>query len=304
MADKVKPKIVRDQDGNYAVQEQQSDGSWKTRGDKGMLAPIHNMDEREAVFMFLELADKASSKRAAAVSLLARILSEQLERVAPWQGKGDAQKGIDVELKGAFQKCEDRYFEKFMDPKHADHALFIGRLPKLDSKGSSLEIDGKLEPRKQFEAFLTNTRREPSYANNKNTVLGYFNLCGKLPYDDKGDIVPPEIMAQEVSNARIVVARDNSLKARLWELRNELVDEKKAPPGDDLPAILRTLAEMTDITRQMENVVAARLTAAGGRVGSTQAQSDEAIRKAQESTSLGKQAVKQPETPLLEAPAS
>lgn len=300
MADKLKPTIVRDGEGYWSILETDKDGNQRTRGNMGHIPPIEEMEEREALLVFLDLADKASTKRVGAVSLLTRIMQEGLARIEAWQGKGDASKGLDNELKGAFQKCEDKYFEKYMDVAHPDHPLFVGRLPKLDSRGNPLEIDGKLTPAKQFEAFLTATRKEPTYAANKNTILSYFSFCGKLPLSDDGTLVPPEVMAQEVQNARVIVPKDNSFKARLWEMRNELLDEAKVPPGDDLPAILRTLREMTDYAQQLENIHAARLTAAGGaRVGdSVQARSDEAIRKAQEST--GRVA---PEVPALPAPA-
>lgn len=305
MADKAKPRIVRDNTtGAWSILDVQPDGSTVVRkGDKGNIPAIPNMSEHESILMFLDLADKASTKRNAAVSLLARILKEQMGRVEAWRGKGNPTAGIDNELKGAFQKCEDKYFEKFLSKDHPDHELFVGRLPKLDLQGKPLEIDGKLEAVKQFEAFLTATRRDPSYANNKNTVLGYFNLCGKLPYDEDGTIVPPEVMAQEVANARIVTPADNSLRKRLMDLRTELMDEKKAPPGDDLPAILRTLAEMTEYAQQLENIHAARLTARGGaRVGdSVKDKADAEIKRMQEGSSLVP-SLPAPEKPEVKAP--
>lgn len=300
MAEK-KPRIVRDAEGYWSVLELTAEGTERTKGNLGHIPPIELMEERKAILTVLGLAKDASNKRIACVSILCAILQEQIARVEAWQGKGNASKGVDVELKGAFQKCEDRYFEdRILNAEHEDHAIYLGQLPKEDARGNPLELDGKLEPRKQFEAFLTNTRKEPSYANAKSTVLAYFNLCGKMPFDPDGSIVPPEIMAQEVANARTITPKDNSLRARLWELRNELIDEAQAPPGDDLPVIMRTLREMLEMATQLENIHAARLTARGGnRVGDSIADKGaEAIRKAQESTGRV-----QTEVPALPAPA-
>jgi hypothetical protein len=275
--------IVRDEQGNWSVLDVDKDGNQKTKGNLSHIAPIDPMTSRESVFFFLGLAKEAPNKRIAAVSLMADILKEQGSRVDAWKGKGDPKKGLDNDLKGAFQKCEDKFFEKYMDKGHPDHKQFVRSLPTADGRGNPLELEGKLVPEKQYEAFLTNTRKDPSYANAKNLVLSYFSLCGNMPYDDDGRIIPPEVMAVMVNNARIVVPRDNSFKARLYDLRREVMAENKNPPDDDLPEILATLKDLTQFIEGLENVAARRRTERP-KPGAVKALSDEAIAAAQAST--------------------
>jgi hypothetical protein len=278
--------FVRNSDGSWSVMRKNKDGSQVVDKDNGHLPAIPVMDEHESLILFLDVASKQGSKREAFVSVLCRIVEHGLDRIEAWQGKGNPSEGLDNTLKGAFQKCEDRYFEQFMDPKHPEHKLFSGRLPTVDSRNKPLEIGGKLSKDKQFEAFMTLTRKESTYAFLKNLVLSMFSYVGQLPYDDDGNIIPPEVMRVMVDKARIIVPQDTSFRAKLAALHRVLTADSKelaAPEDADLPTIVAMLADMLEVAKAEETAAATRALHRA-KPGDVKAASDEAITAAQAST--------------------
>lgn len=247
--------------GEYAIQYTDSKGDLKTRDKVMQIDPV---SEGDVLKQCLGLAKDAPKKRRGAVTLLALIMKWGLERdkLQGWRGNGARDKPIPNELKSAFQKCEDGYFEQFLDKNHPEHDLFVGRLPKENERGEALERDGKINQQARFEYFVSTTRREPSYANAKNLVLGFFNYCGQLPYAPDGEhIIPPEVMRVYVSNAREKVEADNSIKGKLHAIRRECMAEGSNPPDDDLPEIVATLKDLLPYMEGLMNVAAQRATA-------------------------------------------
>lgn len=281
-----KPEVLFNAE-NHTWQIQVKDAQGNTRvSDK--VVSMEPMETVAAVRVFLGLAKDAPNKRLGAMTLLSVILSEFHEMVAPWQGTADVHKGIPNELKGQFRDCEGKFFERYMDPKHPEHEQFIGRLPTADGRGNELTIAGKLNRQAQFQAFLTNTRAEPTYNNAKNVVLGYFAYYGKMPVGDDGRLIPPEIMTVLVRNARIVEQADNSFKGRLSTLYRVLCadsEEGEKPTDAELPAVTAMLQEMLVKAKELESSAAQRaqeLRKPGDVVGITEA----SIAKAQASTGL------------------
>jgi hypothetical protein len=289
---------VRNSDGSWSILRKNKDGTQVTDGDKGHLPSIPVMAEHDSLMLFLDVAAKQGTKREAFVSTLCRIVEHGLDRIEAWQGKGNPSEGLDNTLKGAFQKCEDRYFEQFMDAKHPEHRLFVGRLPTTDSRNKPLEIAGKLNRDKQFEAFMTLTRKESTYAFLKNLVLSMFSYVGQLPYDDDGNIIPPEVMRVMVDKARIIVPQDNSFRAKLAVLHRVLTadsTEAPKPEGDDLPTIVAMLESMLEVAKADEAAEATRVLARV-KPGDVKQASDDAITAAQASTGRTKPQVRVPAT--------
>lgn len=272
-----KEKVFFDSEkGQYKIIFTNGKGDEQTRDT---VSVIHPMNQTDAVNVFLGLAKEAVNKRTAAVTLLAMILSQELKSLEEWQGKCDRTKQLPNELKTAFQDAETAFFKPMMDDKHPQHKGFVGRLSKVNERGEPLESDGKPNRQAQFQYFMTVTRRDPSYANAKNTVLGYFGYVGSLPYTEKGDIVPPEIMRVLVNEVRDIKAPDNSYKARLYEMYREVVVESKNPPDADLPEIARTARELAEHLKTLADAAARRATETV-KPGDVVAQTKEAMEKA------------------------
>lgn len=285
-----KEKVFFDSEkGLYKIIFTNNKGDEQTRDS---VSVIHPMNQTDAVNVFLGLAKEAVNKRVAAVTLLGMILQQELTSLKDWQGACDRTKQLPNELKTAFQDAETAFFKPMLDEKHPQHKSFVGRLPKVNERGEALEVDGKPNRQAQFQYFMTVTRKEPSYANAKNTVLGYFGYVGSLPYTDKGDIVPPEIMRVLVNEVRDVKAPDNSYKARLYALYREVVVESKNPPGEDLPEIARTARELADHLKTLADAEARRVTEKDKvKPGDVVAQTKDAMEKAngkQEPETIGK----------------
>lgn len=259
MATQQKPEVLFDlKKHTYQVQVKDSKGNTRLADTA---VSIEAMEEAQATFVFLGLAKDAPGKRVAAVSLLAAIIAKYGDKIEAWKGNCDTSKGLPNELKSAFQDCETDYFKHYMDKDHKDHAKFVQRLPTADGRGNELSVLGKLNKEAQFQAFMANTRKEPSYANAKNTVLGFYGYLGRLPVGDDGNLVPPEIMRVYVQNARIIEQADNSFKGKVYALHRWLVaGENDAPPDDDLPEIVSTLREILAQAETMEKAAAVRRT--------------------------------------------
>jgi hypothetical protein len=221
------------------------------------------MGEDDAIRVYLAHSKDAPKKRWAATTLLATILTQFYEsHLSAWQGTGDRQKPIPSELSAQFRSCEEKYFERFLDAKHPSFEVFVSALPTTDMRGHELLTNGKLNRPAQFQAFLTAMRKEPTYNNTKNTVLGFFSYLGKLPMGDDGRLIPPEVMAVMVRNARINTPVDNSYKAKLSLLYRVLVSDsdegQDKPTDEDLPAIIAMLEQMLDKAKSEEVAAAGR----------------------------------------------
>jgi hypothetical protein len=255
-----KPEVLFDAAKHvWQIQTRDSKGNLRVTDKEESITP---MDEADAAKTFALHAKDAPRKRIAALTLLSAILAEFHSKVAAWQGTLDPHKGLPNELKGAFLDCETAYFRKFMEATHPAHAVFVSSLPTTDGRGNELTVMGKLNQEAQFQAFLTITRKDPSYGNAKNTVLGYFGYIGKLPMGEDGRLIPPEFMSQLVRNVRIIEQGDRSFRAMLGILHRTLVqgaDEgQEKPTDDDLPTIVAMLREMYEAAQEQERAAAER----------------------------------------------
>lgn len=279
---------------SYKVLQDGESGAWRVLSvtDKGETVKdkydaLVGMEAGAAVKVLLGFAKEAANKRLASVSLLGLILKDNEQRFDSWRGKVGGDAAIPNGCKETFRDLEKAFFSAFMDTKHSQHKAFIGNLPKADANGKPLhDKEGKLILEDQFEAFLNITRKDPSYSNAKNMVLGFLCYCGSLPYDSQGRIIPPEVIRYMVEAKRIRTVADTSFKARLLALRDELMGaEAKTPPDDDMPTILAAIKQMADMVQEMENIAAVRRTNRP-QPGSVKHDTDEAIAKAQASTGL------------------
>jgi hypothetical protein len=265
----------------WQVQRKDSKGNTMVRDKEVSIEP---MEEGEAVRVYLLHSKDAPKKRVAAVSLIAGIMSAYYEAyLSAWQGSADPHKGIPRELISQFNDCEGKFFERYLDKNHPLHELFVSTLPTEDLKGNPLIVLGKLNRAAQFQAYLTAMRQEPTYSNTKSTVLGYFGYIGKLPVGDDGRLIPAEVMAVMVRNARIIEPADNSYKgklAALWRILVNGTDEGDMPTTEDLPAIEAMLAEMSEKVKNLRDLAAAKASEKPQDVAGI---TDDSIRKAQES---------------------
>jgi hypothetical protein len=254
-----KPVVLFDPE-KHLYQVQTKDAQGNTRIADSM-SSIEAMETTAAVQVFLGLAKDAPNKRVAAVSLLAAIMGQFSDSIEAWRGNGDPKQPVPNELKGTFQRLEVRFFEQFQAKDHPYREQFMNRLPPADMRGKSLDAGAKPNWEARFDAFLTATRKDSTYANAKNTVLGFFSYLGRSPVGDDGQLIPPEAMAVMVRNARIVEEADNSYKGKLAKLYRILVadsDEGDAPADDDMPTIVAMLGEMLDKAKTLESAAATR----------------------------------------------
>jgi hypothetical protein len=271
----------------WQIQRKDSKGNTMVRDKELSIEP---MDEGDAVKVYLLHSKDAPKKRTAAVTLIAGIMSAYYEAyLSAWQGTADPHKGVPRELIGQFNDCEGKFFERYLDKNHALHELFVTTLPTEDLKGNPLTVMGKLNRAAQFQAYLTAMRQEPTYSNTKSTVLGYFAYLGKLPVGDDGRLIPAEVMAVMVRNARIIEQADTSFKGKLGVLHRILLadsDEGEKPKDEELSTVEAMLAEMLDKVKALKSAADQRATERpkpGTVVGIT----DESIAKAQESARQG-----------------
>lgn len=241
MASKDKAVFLADK-AAYQIQYVDSKGDTKVRDTIPM---VHVMAEEKAVDALAGLAKDSKNIREACVTIIARIMDKGGETLEAYKGQCAPDKNLPDELKKSMQGAEEAYFRQFMDAKHPHYKAFLSRLPRENVRGEPLEVGGKLNVERQFQYFLTATRQNSNYANAKNIVLSFWGYCGQSPMAADGkNMIPPEIMRVMVSQVRTVETRDNSAKARLWEVRREIMAESKNPPDDDLPEIVATLRDL------------------------------------------------------------
>lgn len=243
-----KEKAIHDaKTGEWRILVTDKEGNEKVRPG-GVVPDIEKMDEMEAVQVFQGLVSKAENRRRASVSLLCAILQHSLaqgDAMKAHQGQGNRESGqLSSGLREDFRTAENAYFEQFMRPEHAAHKTFVSRLPKQNEKGQPLELEGKPNVRERLAYFITSLRGDSNYAVAKNLVLKFFHFVGNLPYDEKGHIIPPEIMRVMIAQELDVKPRDNSYAARLTVMIRELINpanpEKPTVIEDDrLPMLLQ-----------------------------------------------------------------
>jgi hypothetical protein len=299
----LKPNVIFDAASHlWQVQVKDSQGNLRVQDS---VASIEAMENFAATSVFLGLAKEAPNKRVAAVTLLSAIMADHITSLEAWRGNGDPKQPIPRELSGTFQRCEVKWFEKYMDPKHPEHDKFVNRLPTADGRGNILDTNGKPNYEARFDAFLTNTRKEPSYNNAKNVVLGFFSLLGRTPIGDDGRLIPPEVMAVMVRNARIIEQADTSYKGKLAVLYRVLVqgaEDTEGPTDDDLPTIVAMLAEMHEKAKELETAAAMRAQQRLKPGMSVPAAADNAIASARATLESVKQDVKG--APFVTQPAT
>jgi hypothetical protein len=255
MASKENAVYVADKNA-YQIQYVDSKGDTKVRDTVPM---VHVMSEDKAVDVLQGYAKDTQNQREAAVSLITRIMTTAGDSLNAYKGAVKGTEALPQELKASMQGSEEAYFKKYMDPKHPHHKAFTSRLPKTNARGEALEVGGKLNTERQFQYFLTATRQNPSYSNAKNIVLSFWAYCGQSPLSEDGkSLIPPEVMRVMVAQVRTVQTKDNSVKARLWEIRREIMAESKNPPDDDMPEIVATLRDLLGHCETLATAAATR----------------------------------------------
>jgi hypothetical protein len=255
MASKENAVYVADKNA-YQIQYVDSKGDTKVRDTVPM---VHVMSEDKAVDVLQGYAKDTQNQREAAVSLITRIMTTAGDSLNAYKGAVKGTEALPQELKASMQGSEEAYFKRYMDPKHPHHKAFTSRLPKTNARGEALEVGGKLNTERQFQYFLTATRQNPSYSNAKNIVLSFWAYCGQSPLSEDGkSLIPPEVMRVMVAQVRTVQTKDNSVKARLWEIRREIMAESKNPPDDDMPEIVATLRDLLGHCETLATAAATR----------------------------------------------
>lgn len=285
-----KQEVLFDVDKHlYQVQETQADGSLKV---KDSIPSIEVMETNEAVSVYLGLARSASNKRVAAATLIAAILTKHEAHVSAWRGKGDKTKPTPKELLGTFQRLEAKFFESFMETDHPYHNEFLGRLPPNDSRGGALDVDGQPNWSGRLEAFLTMTRKDPSYSNTKSLVLALYSYVGWLPVGQDGRLIPPEAMAAMVRAVRVTIPPDTSYRGALAKLHRILMadsDEGDKPTEAELPAVEAMLADLFVKVKELRNIAATKATQARENVPQ---QAGDMIQRAQDAAKINVEGIK------------
>lgn len=243
--------------GAYQIQYKDGKGNTMVRDT---IPTVEALPQYKAVEVFQGYAKDEVNRRRAAMSLLAVILEFGGESLSAYKGAQDPAKPLPKELKDSFKDAEAAYFKQYMHPDHPDHKGFIAHLPKINARQEQLEVGGKLNPERQFQYFLTTLREAPAYANAKNIVLSFWAYCGQSPMGADGRLLPPEAIRVMVANVRVLTPADNSLKARLYAIRRELMAENISPPDDDLPEIVATLRETLEYCQTLATAAATRAT--------------------------------------------
>jgi hypothetical protein len=256
----------------YRLARAKKDGG---EGPAEIIPPIEAMNITDACKALLGFAKEKQTLREAAVTIQAEILKEFTERLAGFKGTADKRAGIPKELKDAFRDCETDFFKRFLDSKHPAHKQFVNNLPKMNDRGQALEVMGKPNIEAQFQYFMSVTRAEGNYANAKNMVLSAYAYCGVEPLNDDGQLIPPEVLAAYVRNAREEGGqgtRDNSYKQRLYTLFDELVSQDgwKKEPTDNWPELKRTINELAAWVNQYADIAAKKKTEEGTKPDAAQ----------------------------------
>ena len=253
------------------------DGSWKiletnTKGEestKDTVSDIEGMSDGEALNVFQGLVSQGFNKRRAAVSLLIGILRLDYSKMEEHKGQGDTETGqLSDSIKDTFRKAEDKYFDQFLIKDHPLHKAFIGRLPKINERGESLDKkNGSPDVGERYAYFIKSLRKDPSYGANKNLVLSFWAFVGQDMFtvgkDNHLTITPPEVMRVMVANAKNVIPPDNSWAAKMVGMIRELLipdDPKKPVIIEDkyLPGLVQDAKALLGELMRLEALAAER----------------------------------------------
>ena len=162
------------------------------------------MDRKEVAKVFISDFKNASNYRKAYQSALADIFENS--KMDGYKGKGDPKTGkTSTEFKQSLLACESMYFDELHKK---------GLLPIVVPKDSTPEME--------LQTFITTTRKNGNYANIKSICAKYFAFCGVLPKNKAGYLIPYAVMQAEILKVMDIAPVDNSVAARLVQIKTDM----------------------------------------------------------------------------------